>query len=69
MKAKQAEKETAGNRVRLSVHVSREIAEELNAVLDEMPFRVTMSGFVETAIRDAIARVKAEGIKLQTPRK
>lgn len=56
------DKPATGKRIRLSGYLKPELVDEVQEIIEGLPFRVTLSGFVESAIRHEIDRVKAEGL-------
>ncbi len=62
MKRKQAAKRTAGDRVRLTVYLPKDEAAQLHEFLEKLPFKVSVSNFAATAIKESIARLQTDGI-------
>ena len=58
----QAKDEPVGNRTRVSIYFSKEVLDELRDFIANLPFGgASMSGFVESAVRKEMERIKKEG--------
>lgn len=47
-----------GNRVRISGYFDPELVKDLEQMMESLPYRVSVSGFLETAVRREIDRLK-----------